>query len=802
MRVLPGVVLSLSVSATVFADVVEEIEYRGLDRVEEAAISDALVIRPGKNYGSADIDRSIKNLYNKGFFSDIKLFKSGKKLIVKLEEKLIVNDVAFEGNDDVSDEILKNVLNGRLVKGQLFSEYLIKDISSDLQLAYKALGHYFTEITPQRIDRPGNKVDIVFKIKEGSKTRVAKIVFVGNKTFSDDQLKDIMSMKEARLWRFWDSDCQVYREDRVDADIDTITKFYKSKGFPFFVVTSNHAEISRDKGSHFCTFIMDEGDKYNIKNISLVSEIPDISANDYKEYIGFKSRDVYNEPLIYEVRDRIRKEVSLKGNPFINVTVDIQYDKEKNLADVFYKIVKSRKLFVDRIEIVGNTRTLDKVIRRELSVHEGDALNNYKIQKSIDKLKALDYFEDVQVRQEDGSADDKKVVIISVKEKESTAQIKFGMSVNDSDGFGGFLGFTENNLMGTGKILSTDITWMQQHHGAKIDVFDPRFFDQHVGAGIKIGVTDVNRKKFESASFRSIYVAPYIRYAINENLIHRLSYSVAYSKKMFWDRESKEWTVTPKSYEIPERKRWVEILNPEIKKEEYGKYTNCELSSVLKYYGCDNHYDPRYGYDISMTNAYSGLLGNVKYFKTVVEGNIYRPVTDKITFILNGQAGFIKEISNTRSNDRFTLGGGGTMRGFNSYGIGTREKEASEVIYDITGVTDKDKYTTDGKELYRGEKNSLGSTKYWTVSLMLKAPLSTKEMGINGVAFVDFGSAWGTKYSKEKVDDSSAIRASAGVAIEWLRCPLGMPVSFVFGFALKKEPFDERQIFTLTGPML
>lgn len=795
MRVLPGVVLSLSVSATVFADVVEEIEYRGLDRVEEAAISDALVIRPGKNYGSADIDRSIKNLYNKGFFSDIKLFKSGKKLIVKLEEKLIVNDVAFEGNDDVSDEILKNVLNGRLVKGQLFSEYLIKDISSDLQLAYKALGHYFTEITPQRIDRPGNKVDIVFKIKEGSKTRVAKIVFVGNKTFSDDQLKDIMSMKEARLWRFWDSDCQVYREDRVDADIDTITKFYKSKGFPFFVVTSNHAEISRDKGSHFCTFIMDEGDKYNIRNISLVSEIPDISANDYKEYIGFKSRDVYNEPLIYEVRDRIRKEVSLKGNPFINVTVDIQYDKEKNLADVFYKIVKSRKLFVDRIEIVGNTRTLDKVIRRELSVHEGDALNNYKIQKSIDKLKALDYFEDVQVRQEDGSADDKKVVIISVKEKESTAQIKFGMSVNDSDGFGGFLGFTENNLMGTGKILSTDITWMQQHHGAKIDVFDPRFFDQHVGAGIKIGVTDVNRKKFESASFRSIYVAPYIRYAINENLIHRLSYSVAYSKKMFWDRESKEWTVTPKSYEIPERKRWVEILNPEIKKEEYGKYTNCELSSVLKYYGCDNHYDPRYGYDISMTNAYSGLLGNVKYFKTVVEGNIYRPVTDKITFILNGQAGFIKEISNTRSNDRFTLGGGGTMRGFNSYGIGAREKEPSEIIYDITDPSKK-------KELYRGEKNSLGSTKYWTVSLMLKAPLSTKEMGINGVAFVDFGSAWGTKYSKEKVDDSSAIRASAGVAIEWLRCPLGMPVSFVFGFALKKEPFDERQIFTLTGPML
>ena len=800
MKVLPGVVLSLSVSATVFADVIEEIEYRGLSRVDESTISDALVIEPKKNYEKREINQSIRNLYNKGFFSDVKLFKSGKKLIVQLEEKFIVNEVAFEGNDGVSDEILNNVLNGRLKKGQLFSEYLVKDISYDMQLAYRALGYYFTEIIPQRIDRPGNKIDVVFKIKEGSKTNVAKIIFVGNKTFSDDQLKDIMSMKEYKLWRFWDSDCQVYREDRVDADIDIITRFYKSKGFPFFVVTSSHAEISRDKSSHFCTFIMDEGDKYNIRNIYLSSEVSDIKAKDYEEYIGFKSQDIYNEPLIYEVRDRIRKEVSLKGNPFINVTVDIQYDKEKNLADVFYKIVKNRKVFVDRIEIEGNTRTLDKVIRRELSVHEGDALNNYKIQRSIDKLKALDYFEDVRVRQEDGSADDKKVVVISVKEKESTAQIKFGMSVNDSDGFGGFLGFAENNLMGTGKVLSADITWMQQHHGAKIDIYDPRFFDQHVGAGVGIGVMDVNRRRFESSSFRSVYIAPYIRYAINENLIHKLSYSVAYSKKMFWDREAKKWTSTPDNYKIDEKNRYVYIPNPDIKKEEYGKYTNCELSSVLKYYGSDNHYDPRYGYDISMTNAYSGLLGNVKYFKTVVEGNIYRPVTDKITFVLNGQAGFIKEISNTRSNDRFTLGGGGTMRGFNSYGIGAREKEPSEVIYNIKNITKEEDYTK-GPKVYEGEKNSLGSTKYWTVSLMLKAPLSTKEMGINGVAFVDFGSAWGTKYDKEDVDDSSAIRASAGVAIEWIRCPLGIPVSFIFGFALKKKPFDDRQIFTLSGMM-
>lgn len=792
MKVLPGVLLSLSVSSVVFADVVEQIEFEGLDRVEEAAIADAVTIKPKKNYGKKDIDQSIKNLYGKDFFSDVSFFKQGRKLIIKLEEKPMVDKVVFEGNDSGTDEMLNSVVNGRLGEGRLFSNHVVKDVLADLQSAYKAWGFYFSEIKPQYVERTGNKIDIVFNIKEGRKTTISKIVFVGNKTFSDDQLKEVMSMKEARVWRFWDSDSQIYREDKVDVDIEAITRFYKSKGFPFFAVTSSHAEMSNDKRSHFCTFIMDEGDKYDIRRISLESDISDIKADDYRSYIKFKPKDIYNESLIYEIRDRIRKEVSLKGNSFINVVVDIQYDKEKNLADVFYRIVRSKKVFVDRIEIVGNTRTLDKVIRRELSVHEGDALNAYKIQKSVDKLKAMDYFDDVQVREEDGSSEDKKVVVVSVKEKDSTAQIRFGLSVNDSDGVGGFVGFVENNLMGTGKVLSTDVMWMQQYHGAKIDLFDPRFFDQNIGAGIKVGLSDINRKKFERSSLRSFYVAPYIRYAINENLIHRVGYSVSFNKKKFWDRNLKKWTNDlPDTYTTSDGKI-VKFRNKDIRQEEYGKYTNCELSSVLTYFNVDNPYDPKYGYDLSMTNAYSGLLGNVKYFKNILEGNMYRPVTEKITFVLNGQIGYIKEISNTRSGDRFTLGGGSSMRGFNSYGVGAREIDSGEVVCD-----------KNGKEIYArdAEGNSLGSNKYWTVSLMLKAPLSTKEMGINGVAFLDFGSAWGSKYSKTRVHDSSAVRISTGVAIEWAKCPLGMPMSFVFGFALKKKHFDDKQVFTLTGLM-
>lgn len=791
MRFVPGILLSVGVSSALYADVVQEIEYENLDRVEEAAIEDSVLIKPNKPYTVDDIDQSIKNLYKKDFFSEIDFYKKGKKLIIKVVEKPIVDKVAFEGNDAANDEMLKNVINGRLGEGKLFSSHVVKDVLADLQLAYRSLGYHFTKITPKKISRSGNKIDLVFVIQEGDKTTIAKIVFIGNKTFSDDQLKDIMSMKEDQIWRFWDYESAIYREDRVDVDINAITKFYKSKGFPFFAVTSNHVEISKDKRHHFCTFIVEEGDKYNIGDISLKSDISTIKADDYKNLIRYKTNSVYNESLIYAVRDQIRKEISLKGNPFINVTVDIDYDEDKKIANIVYTIVKAPKVFVDRVEIVGNTRTLDRVIRRELTVHEGDALNEHKIQRSIDRLKGLDYFEDVQVKQEEGSSDDKKVVVVSVKEKDSTAQVRFGLNVNDSDGFGGFLGYVENNFRGTGRILSTDIMWMQQLHSAKVHIYDPRFFNQNIGAGFKIGVSDVNRKKFEGALVRSLYLSPYISYSITENLRHQIGYSVSFNKRMYWDKNQNKWTKDlPEEIILDDRR--IKIANRDIKQTEYGRYTNCELYSILSYYSVDNPYDRREGFDISLTNAYAGLGGNVRYLKTIVEANLYRPVTEKITFILNGQAGHIKEFSNTRSNDRFTLGGGQTMRGFNSYGIGTREADAGDSVYDLQGNL-----------MYRRseQENSLGSTRFWTVSFMLKAPLSTNEIGINGVAFLDFGSAWGSKYPKNRVHDSSAIRASTGIAIEWVKCPIGMPISFVFGFALKKKDFDDKQIFTLTGLM-
>jgi outer membrane protein insertion porin family len=748
---------------TAQADVVDKVEFEGLDRVEREAVEDCVTIKPHKYYDSSDIDATLKALFAKDFFSYIKFIKRGNVLVISCVEKPMVDKVAFEGNEAISDDILKNILNGRVGEGRLFSLHTVKDILSDFQMAYKTMGYCTSIITPKVIKHPGNRIDLVFEIKEGSKTTVKKILLVGNKTFSDDELKDLLSTREARVWRFWDYESHVFREDKIDVDVENLTSFYKNNGFPFFMVTSTVAEMDFGRESHYCTFSMEEGDRYTIKNVSLESKVKKIKAEHFRKYIVILTGSLYNEELINANRDRIRDEVALKDYPFSDVVVDIDYDKVNKTANVKYIIVERRKAFIERIEIVGNSKTLDRVIRREFSVHEGDAYNVHKIQRTVERLKAIGYFEDVQATDSPGSTEDKKILVVSVKEKENTAQMRFGLNVSDADGFGGFFGFVENNLMGTGRVLSADIFWMQRYYGCKMNIFDPRFMDKNFGAGLSIGAHQYNRKNVDRSVTKSAYLSPYIRYSITENLSQRIAYTVSFNDRRWWDR------VAGKLYnKVPDN------VESYLMRDEYGKYVCGEVSSTLFYDRTDNSYDPRSGYDIDLTNSYGGVGGNVKYFKNELSGNYYHPLTKKLTFITSASIGHIKEIRGTRSAHRYALGGDGVnMRGFDSYGIGPRDR--------------------------RGD--SVGGNKFWTLSFMVKAPLSSREMGIDGKVFVDFGSAWGSKYEKSLIVDSSAIRGSVGVAIEWARSPLGVPLSFVFGFPIKKKKFDEKQTFTLSGFM-
>ena len=693
---------------SIMADVVDIVEFEGLDRVEPDAIADCITIKPHVIYNQSHIDATLKNLFKTDFFLYIKFIKRGNVLVVRCTEKPMVDKVAFEGNDAASDEILKNIINGRIGEGRLYSLHILKDILSDFQMAYKALGYCSAIIIPKVIKHPGNMIDIVFEIKEGSKTTVKKILFIGNKSFSDDELKDLLSTKEAKIWRFWDYESHIFREDKIDVDVENLTSFYKNNGFPFFMVTSTSAEMDFDKKSHYCAFSIEEGDKYNIRNVSLESKVAKIKAEDFKQYINLPSGSVYNEALINGNRDIVRAAVALREYPFTDVAVDISHDKVNKVADIKYTIIERPKAFIERIEIVGNSRTLDKVIRREFSVHEGDAYNAYKIQRAVERLKAIGYFDDVQASDTDGSTKDKKILTILIKEKENAMQFRFGLNVNDSDGFGGFIGVVENNFMGTGRICSADIFWMQKCYGCKASVFDPCFMDKNFGAGLRIGAYQSNRKNVDQSVTKSAYLSQYIRYSITERIGHMIAYTISFNDRRWWDR-----TESKLHNKVPDNVNGIYLM-----KDEFGRYITSEISSILSYDKTDNLYDPRSGYDLALTNTYAGVGGSVKYFKNEIEGNYYYPLSERLTFVTKANVGHIKEIKATRSCHRYALGGDGVnMRGFDSYGIGPRDKKG----------------------------NNVGGNKYWTLSFMMKAPLSTKEIGINGVAFIDFGSAWSSK---------------------------------------------------------
>ncbi len=774
----------LILNSPLFADVVSKIEYEGLDRVEVDAIKDCVTIVPHRPYSQKDIDDSLKALFKKDFFSYVRFVKRGDTLVVCCTEKPIIDKVAFEGNDAASEEMLKNIVNDRIGEGKLYNLHIIKDVLSDIQLAYKSIGYFSAIITPKVIKHPGNRIDLVFEIQEGERTSIKKIIFVGNKQFSDDELKDLLSIKEKKVWRFWDGDSHIFRPDKVEVDIDHLTKFYRNNGYPFFIVTSTSAELDYDKTAHYCTFTLEEGDLYKIGNISvesrvekIISDSPELmqlnngnpkkvfSADKFPSFIDLKSGTVFNESAINENKDRIRRELALQDNPFIDVVEQIEYDKEKKIAHIKYIVQNSPHAFIERIDIIGNSRTLDRVIRREFSIHEGDAFNMYKIQHTVERLKGLEYFDDVQVNDIAGSAEDKRVLQVTVKEKDSTAQMRFGLSVSDADGFGGFVGLVENNLFGTGRSLAVEGYWAQKLYGLKFDIYEPRFMDKSFGAGLAVGANNYDRKKYNESVLRSIFVAPYIRYAITKNLYHKISYSISMNSRCWWDRENN------KLYDnVPDHAWYI----PPIMRDEYGKYTTFELGSVLHYVKVDNPYRPRSGYELAISNAYAGLGGGVRYFKNELSGTYFYPLSERFTFIADAKVGYIKEIRNTRSLNRYALGGDGQdMRGFDSFGVGPKDM--------------------------RG--NSIGGNKFWTLSFKVKTPLSTREMGMNGVAFLDFGSAWGSKYDRTLIRDSSAIRASVGVAIEWEHSPLGMPMAFIFGFPLKKKSFDDTQTFTLTGLM-
>ena len=721
-------------------EIVREIHVEGIQRIEAETVRSYLTFQRGEAYDSARVDSSLKSLFATGLFADVTIRREGGNVIVAVVENPVINRIAFENNKKLSDETLtsETTLRPRTI-------YTRTKIQNDVQrilTLYRRNGRFAATVEPKVIRLPQNRVDVVFEIDEGAPTAVQRIRFVGNNEYGDGKLRDVIRTKETRWYRFLSSD-DTYDPDRLTLDRELLRQFYLSKGFADFRVLSAVAELTPDRNDFFVTFTIDEGARYRFGKIEVESVLRGVTPKDISGVVGVEEGDWYNGKLLETTVDDLILHVSGMGHPFVDVRPRIDRDREKRVINIAFEIGEGPHMFVERIDIVGNVRTQDRVIRREFRLAEGDAFNAAKLKRTRERLKNLNYFEKLNVEQIPGSAPDKTILKTEVEEK-STGSISLGVGYSTTNGALTDITLRERNLLGRGQDVR--IGGRVAQRGTQIDFgfTEPAFLDRELTAGIDL--FHVTRDLIDISGFRFKSTGGGVRfgYLITERLTQGWRYTVRRA----------------------EQQDFRDGVSPLIRNED-PSFVSSEVGHTLNYERLDSIVEPTSGYFIKMNNDVAGLGGDVYYLRNRLTGGQYFSLADDWVLGLRATGGYILPFNgkNVRVNDRFMVGGD-DIRGFRTGGIGPR---------DNTGDT------LGGEWMYAG-----------TAEVVFPLGLPP-EFGVKGKLFTDMGSAGKIDPTSPTVNDTGSLRGSVGAGINWAS-PFG-PVGLDFGIPILKESFDKTELF-------
>ncbi|MBI1236790.1 MAG: outer membrane protein assembly factor BamA, partial [Alphaproteobacteria bacterium] len=497
-------------------DLIQNVRIEGNQRIEGRTIMSYLGLTSGNRFSRAEIDNGLKNLYATGFFSDIKLMRSGNTLVVRVIENPIISQVAFEGNDRIETESLEAEVE---LKSR--SVYSADKVQSDVRRIldiYRRSGRYNATVEPKIIKQDQNRVDLVYEITEGQIARIQKINFIGNRKFSNSTLREAMRSEETRWYKFL-TDNDIFDGDRLQFDQELLRRFYMTEGYADFQVKSAHAELSPAKDAFYLTFVVDEGEQYDFGDVNVVSELKDGEKPNFDEELFTASGETYNAAEVERTVDAMTKRLGDLGYAFVDIQPKLVKDPEKRLANLTYVIKPGPRVYVERINITGNVRTLDEVVRREFRLSEGDPYNSSKLQRSEQRLNNLAFFEKVEVKNKEGSAPDKTVVDVNVQEK-STGEINIGAGYSTTDGALGDFGIRERNLLGRGQELRARLTYATRRKQIELGFTEPYFLDREIAAGFDI--YRIQRDFLTESSYNSDINGITLRsgYTLTEKLTH------------------------------------------------------------------------------------------------------------------------------------------------------------------------------------------------------------------------------------------------------------------------------------------
>ncbi len=738
--IMTAALMSSTAHASVY---VRDIKVDGLERVERETVLSYVEIKKGSIVKQNQLDASLKQLYATGLFNDVSLdVKSDGLMIIKVQENPVISKVLFDGNDKVDDSMLESEV--RLAPRSMYSRSKVQEDVQRIIDLYKRTGRYAVVVEPQIIERDQNRVDLIFNIDEGPLATIDKINFIGNKHYSDDDLQGEIMSKESRWYRIFSSS-ENYDSEKTNYDKELLRRFYLKRGYADFTVKSAIAELSPDRKSFVLTFVVDEGSRYKIRNLKITSSLSDVNPDDYQDELDFKSGDWYNADKVEKAITALTDALGRKGFAFVDVNPILQKDTEKGEVDITFDIREGSRVFVDRINISGNTRTHDEVIRREFRIEEGDAFNASKIKDSRRNVENLDYFSKVDI--ETAPKDNNKADINVKVEEKSTGYFNVGVGYSTVNGALVRTGVVENNFRGLGQRLGVDVGISQRAQEYDLSFTEPYFLNRRLRTGFDLFRSETDYQ--DEGSYDSEVTGGRLRMGWNytDDFSQQVRYTLRQDKISNVDAGASKYI-----------------------KEEAGKYNDSSVGQTIVYDKRDSALNPKEGYFLSFGNDVAGLGGDEKYLKFDAKAYQYFTIADYYTFKLFANAGYITGYGgrDVRLSNRYYLGGS-TLRGFDVAGIGAR-----------------DKYTDDALGgnwmLYTGAESIF--------------PIGLDEIGLKGRTFVDMGMLGKPdNMNSADVEYSSSPRVSVGFGFQWLS-PMGQ-IDIDFGFPIVKEDYDETQIFRL-----
>lgn len=724
--------------------VVRSINVKGNKRVEPETVRSYLKFSVGDVYTAFKVDESLQALFSTGLFADVSIVKAGTRVTVTVEENPVINQVAFEGNEEVDDESLSGE-----VQLKTRSIYTRARVQSDIQRIldlYQVRGIFTAKVEAKIIKLPHNRVNLVFEILEGSATKVKSINFIGNNAFSDSQLKDIITTGESGLLSFLKSN-DIYDPDRLSVDRQLIRRYYITNGYADARVLSAVADIDPDGQAFLITFTIDEGELYQFGNVDIETTVASIDVNSLQSHILTTPGQIYNGQKITSTIEKITLAVSEQGYAFARIRPRIDRDPIGRTIGLTYVIEEGPRVYIERINVYGNTRTKDHVIRREFRLAEGDAYNRLLVKQARKRLQGLGFFEKVALTQESGSASDRIILNVSVVEK-STGELSFGGGFSSAEGVIGDISISERNLLGNGHFLRLAFSGSVERQQIDLSFTEPRFLDTNLAAGFDLFHKEVDQS--DEAGFRSRKTGGGIRlgFPLSDNLRAGVRYSF----------------VRDEIFEISTLS--AALTTP------LGVSNISSIGYTLVYDTRNHPNKPNRGIYLSLNQDFAGVGGDVDYLRTVAEARAYYPLFSQITLVGRLIGGYIFDPSGgqLRTNDHF-FKGEETVRGFDRAGFGPRNSLTNDAL--------------GGKIFYAG-----------TVEARFPIPFITDATGISAAVFADAGSLHDVDVPAILtgfVQDSDSIRASVGGSVLW-DSPVG-PVRADFAYVLQKEVFDDEEQF-------